>query len=473
MWRNFLAVALLLTFASSTVLRAQTQSTPQAVAADSQLAGKVDKIAAQVLEATGVPSASVAVVKDGRIVYAQAYGSAKLEPKVPASPDMRYAIGSISKQFTAVAILLLQQDGKLSLDQTVARFIPGLTRGNEVTIRQLLSHTSGYQDFWPQDYVPPMMLKPITPQRILDRWAKKPLDFDPGTRWQYSNTNYTIAAMIVEKVSRMPFFEFVRKRILQPVGMQSAVDFDAGQLTASDPTGYMRYGLGPLRVAPTEAPGWMYGAGQLAMTASDLARWDISLVERRLLRPATYQLLESEVLLKNGAGTGYGLGVDVALQGGRRVISHGGEVSGFTATNLVFPEDQAAVVVLTNQDAASASGSIARQVSQLLFTTEDAQTGERTARARAIFEGLQKGTIDRSFFTEDANAYFSEQALQDFASSLGPLGTVQQFTQTGQQERGGMLLRVYRVVLPQKTLRVWTYEMPDGKIEQYQIAPTG
>jgi CubicO group peptidase (beta-lactamase class C family) len=453
-------------------LRAQ-QAAAQVSSADNELAAKVDKIANDVLSSTGVPSASVAVVKDGRLAYAQAYGAARLEPKVAARPEMRYAIGSISKQFTAVAVLLLQQDGKLSLDQPVSRFIPGLTRGTEVTIRQLLSHTSGYQDFWPQDYVPPMMLKPISPQGILDRWAKKPLDFEPGTRWQYSNTGYTIAALIVEKVSGMPFFEFVRKRILQPLALGSAVDFDAGQMTGSDPAGYMRYGLGPLRVAPTEAPGWMYGAGELAMTASDLARWDMALIERRLLKPASYQALESEVLLKSGAGTGYGLGVDVSLQSGRRVISHSGEVSGFTAYNMVFPEDRAAVVVLTNQDAAPASGSIARQVGQLLFSTEDALVESRTARARSIFEGLQKGTIDRTLFTENANAYFSEQALGDFASSLAPLGAPQQFVQTGQQERGGMRLRVYRVTFPQRTLRVWTFEMPDGKIEQYQIAPVG
>jgi D-alanyl-D-alanine carboxypeptidase len=470
--RQFVAIVLLIVaLCTATPLRAQ--GVGQAPAADDQLAAKVDKIATAVLESTGVPSASVAVVKDGRLAYAQAYGSARLEPRVSARPEMRYAIGSVSKQFTAVAILLLQQDGKLSLDQPVSRFIPALTRGGEVTIRQLLSHTSGYQDFWPQDYVPPMMFKTISPQGILDRWAKKPLDFEPGTRWQYSNTNYTIAALVVEKVSGMPFFEFVRKRILQPLNLNSAVDFDAGQMTESDPAGYMRYGLGPLRMAPTEAPGWMYGAGELAMTASDLARWDISLIERRLLRPATYQALESEVLLKNGAGTGYGLGVDVAIQSGRRVISHSGEVSGFTAYNIVFPEDKAAIVVLTNQDAAPAAGSIARQVGQLLFTTEDAQTESRTARARSIFEGLQKGTIERAFFTEDANAYFSEQALKDFASSLAPLGAPQQFVQTGQQERGGMLLRVYRVTFPQKTLRVWTFEMPDGKIEQYQVAPVG
>src|SRR6266853_2126354 len=162
---------------------------------DSALARQVDSIANQVLQSTGVPSASVAVVKSGRLAYAHAYGTAKLEPRAAATPDMRYAIGSISKQFTAVAVLLLQQDGNLKLDDPVSRFIPGLTRGNEATVRQLLSHTSGYQDFWPQDYVMPMMLQATTPQAIADQWAKKPLDFDPGSRWQYSNTNFTLAGM--------------------------------------------------------------------------------------------------------------------------------------------------------------------------------------------------------------------------------------------------------------------------------------
>src|SRR5690242_19536497 len=189
------------------------------------LGAQVDSIASAVLDNTGVPSASVAVVTHGRVVYARAYGAAKLDPRVAASADMRYAVGSISKQFTAASVLLLQQEGKLSLDDPVSRFIPGLTRGNEVTIRELLSHTSGYQDFWPQDYVPPAMEKPITPQGILDHWAKQPLDFDPGTRWQYSNTNFEIAALIVEKASGVPFFQFVRTRILEPLGMRSAVDF--------------------------------------------------------------------------------------------------------------------------------------------------------------------------------------------------------------------------------------------------------
>jgi len=147
-----------------------------------ELRGKIDKLANDALAKSGVPGASIAVVKDGKIVYLNAYGSARLEPKTPATPAMRYSIGSISKQFTAVAMLLLQEQGKLSLDDKVAKFIPDLTRANEVTIRQLLSHTSGYQDYWPQDYVMPMMLQPVTATKILDMWARKPLDFDPGTK---------------------------------------------------------------------------------------------------------------------------------------------------------------------------------------------------------------------------------------------------------------------------------------------------
>ncbi|MFL5567893.1 MAG: serine hydrolase domain-containing protein, partial [Gemmatimonadaceae bacterium] len=433
---------------------------------------QIDSIASAVLRSTGVPSATVAVVSHGVVAYANALGSAKLEPRTAANSEMRYAIGSISKQFTAVAALLLQQDGKLKLDDPVSKYIPGLTRGNEVTVRQLLSHTSGYQDFWPQDYVMPMMLKATTPQAIADAWAKKPLDFEPGSRWQYSNTNYTLAGMVVEKAAGMPFFQFVRTRILQPVGLTSAADFDVNPRAATA-TGYIRYGLGPLRPAPDAGAGWMWAAGMLAMTASDLAKWDICLIRHCLLSPASYRELEREVVLNNGAGTGYALGLDVGMQNGRFMIEHSGEVSGFTAENMVFPEDSAAIVVLTNQDAAPASGAIANQISQILFATQDKLAESRTAQAKAIFEGLQRGTIDRSLFTSNANFYFSDQALRDFQASLAPLGAPTGFVQTRTALRGGMTYRSYRVTFPNRTLRVWTFETPDGKLEQYQVAPIG
>jgi D-alanyl-D-alanine carboxypeptidase len=435
-----------------------------------ELRERIDKTAQAVLTQTGVPSASVAIVKDGTIVYLQAYGSARLDPRIPAQSEMRYSIGSISKQFTAASILLLQEEGKLSLDDRVAKYLPNLTRANEVSIRQLLSHTSGYQDYWPQDYVPPSMLQPITAEKIMDQWARKPLDFDPGTKWQYSNTNYVIAGVIIEKVSGMPLLQFLQTRVFAPLSMKSVANIDQEKLGDTDATGYKRYALGPPRVAPKEGKGWLFAMGELAMPAGDLARWDISIIEQKLLKPSSYSELETEVRLKNGLGTQYGLGVDVSSQSDRRALAHGGEVSGFTAENIVFPDDRAAVVVLTNQDAARASGEIARQISALLFTTQDAATSRKTEQARKIFEGVQRATIDRSLFTDNANSYFDEQALKDFAEGLAPLGAPQEIVQTRQVLRGGMTLRVYRLKFPKQALRVWTYELPDGKLEQYLVS---
>lgn len=437
----------------------------------SDLRHQIDVVAADVLAKTGVPSASIAIVQEGKIAYLQAYGDARLDRRTPARPDMRYSIGSVSKQFTVAAVLLLQEQGKLSLDDKVAKFIPNLTRANEVSIRQLLSHTSGYQDYWPQDYVMPMMLQPVTAEKIMDGWARKPLDFDPGSKWQYSNTNYVIAGVIVEKASGMPLLQFLREKVFTPLGMKSVANIDQETLTATDPTGYMRYALGPVRPAPKEGKGWLFAAGELAMPAEDLARWDISIMDQRLLKPASYRQMETEVLLSDGVGTQYGLGVEVGAEEGHRTIGHSGEVSGFTAQNTIFPDDRAAVVVLTNQDAVNASGQIAHAITPLLFPTADAATNERLAQARRIFDGLQHGTIDRALFTANANFYFSEAALKDFAAGLAPLGSPQEFSQINQELRGGMILRRYSVKFAQRTLRAWTFEMPDGKLEQYQIAP--
>ena len=456
------AVSIVLAFA---IIPARAQSQ-----LSSDLTEKIDKLATDTLTRTGVPSASIAVVKNGQIVYTKAYGDARLDPKTPATPEMRYSIGSISKQFTATAILLLQEQGKLSLDDKVAKFVPNLTRANEVTIRQLLSHTSGYQDYWPQDYVMPMMLQPVSAQKILDGWARIPLDFEPGTKWQYSNTNYVIAGVIVEKASGMPLLQFLSQKVFTPLGMKSVMNIDQEKLPETDPTGYLRYALGPLRPAPKEGKGWLFAAGELAMPASDLAKWDISIMDQKLLKPSSYEQFAKDTLLKNGLSTHYGLGVDVGSQAGKRALSHGGEVSGFTAQNVVFPDEKVAIVVLTNQDAASASGQIAGGIAPLLFATNDPATPAKTEQARKIFEGLQKGTIDRTLFTDNANAYFSEEALKDFASGLAPLGTPASFVQVGQSLRGGMIGRMFIIRFPQRVIRAWTYEMPDGKLEQYQIA---
>ena len=434
---------------------------------DQALKGRIDHIAADVMKQREVPSASVAVVQGGKIVYIHAYGLARIHPDKAATPEMRYSIGSISKQFAAAAILLLQEQGKLSLDDAVGKYVPGLTRGDEVTIREILSHTSGYQDYAPEDYPVASQLKPVTPQEILKEWATKPLDFEPGTQWQYSNTNYVIAGLIIEKVSGQKLFDFLTDHIFRPLGMKSAWNSDAKELPPADAAPYMRNALGPLRPVPNGGEGWMFAAGELAMTAHDVALWDISLMQRSILKPESYDQMFTEIKLKDGKGTHYGLGVEIVDRDGHHSIEHSGEVNGFVSDNEVLIDDGVAVTVLTNHMAGGAE-EITRLAASTVVGVKHSPTEQQ---AIDIYKGLQKGQIDRSLLAPNLNDYFDAQTLTDYRNSLGPLGDPLTFLQTRERLRGGMTLRVFLIQYPTKRLTLSTYTYPDGKLEQYLVSP--
>jgi len=433
-------------------------------AQSSPLSSQLDERISAALAASGAPSVSVAVVENGRIAYAKAFGKANIGENRPATAATRYAIGSVSKQFTAAAILLLAEQGKLSLDDKVGKYLPDLTRAGEVTIRELLSHTSGYEDYAPQDYIIPEWTRAITPGEILDRWAKKPLNFDPETRWQYSNTNYVIAGQILEKVSGQPLVAFLREKIFGPLGMATP-----GEITDHDPgdaSAYTRYALGPPRLVAREGPGWMFAAGELAMTPTDLARWDVAFLEKKILSSRSYDDFTREVKLKDGKPTHYALGLGLGDINGSPMISHTGEVSGFLTSNAVFPSKGAAVVVCSNEDGISFVGPLARQIEELLLGTASEQ---ELSEVRGILESLRQGRVDRALFTSDANAYFNEVVLQDFAASLQALGKLQGVTKTNEQLRGGMTHRTYRAQFQKKTVLLNIYLMPGGKYEQFLV----
>jgi CubicO group peptidase (beta-lactamase class C family) len=422
----------------------------------------IDQAVHDVLAATDGPSVSVAITQNGQIVLAQSYGQSRLDPATSAQPGMRYKIGSNTKQFTAAAILLLAEEGKISLDDPVSRFFPDLTRAQEITVRQLLSHTSGYQDYYAIDYVAPWMALPVTHQGILDRWAKKPLDFDPGAKWEYSNTNYVIAGAIVEKISGRPLTDFLRERFFTRLGMTSPIDADRVPWSAGDATGYNRYALGPLRPAKPEGAGWLFAAGQLAMTASDLARWDIALMNGTLLKAASIAALTAEVKLKNGSGTGYALGLGVSPRDGHRQWAHTGGTAGFFSSNMMLPDERISITVLSNGETPAHREAAARIRDILVPSTLEI--------SRRLFRGLQQGKLDRSLLTPDANAYFTAQAVSDFASSLGPLGEIKEFRQTGSIQRGGMTERTFSIKTAAKSLSLSTYWTPDGRIDQYLVS---
>ena len=426
-----------------------------------------DKISSA-LKKAGAPSVSVAIVLDGKLALAQAFGEADLANRRPADLNTRYAVGSVSKQFTATAILLAQEQGKLSLDDTVSKYFPTLTRAKDITIRQLLSHTSGYEDYAPQDYLIPDWTKPISPMAMLDRWAAKPLNFEPGTKWRYSNTNYVLAGQIFEKATGVGLVAFLKEHIFGPLGMASASAWPPAQ--ANDAVAYTRYALGPPRPVGREAEGWYFAAGELAMTPSDLARWDIAFLEHKLLSERSYREFTREVRLSNGDYSHYALGLSIGDLNGIPSLTHGGEVSGFLSSNAIYPTRKAAVVVLSNEDGVTMVSSLSRAIATTALLPERKEPSDKdTARVRSVLEGLQRGTIDRALFSANANSYFNAQALEDYRKSLAASGKLKTVTAAGENLRGGMTHRTYRAEFDKKTVTLNIYLLEDGKFEQFMV----
>jgi D-alanyl-D-alanine carboxypeptidase len=465
---------------------------------------KIDAAIEKSIASSKVPSVSVGIARGGKVVYAKAFGDAVLEHKeekkhagkktfavgVPEPPfqadgSMAYPIGSISKQFTAACILILQERGKLKLDDTVGKWFPEFTRANEVTIRNLLTHTSGYSDYAPQDYTIPAWTKPIDSGKLIREWATRPLDFDPGTKWQYSNTNFQMAALIIEKVSGQKYHDFLWANVITPLKLQGVLDLDTDR-DKLQVRGYERHALGPMRPAILEAPGWYTGDGGLAMPVSTLLAWDESLVHRTLLRPESYEAMFTSFRLKDGTDTHYALGTYSLERSGKRILTHSGEVGGFVSNNVVDMTDDIAYAALTNFEGpgASAVTSALRPIvlPDLPAAPTPAAKPEETslpkqpvygtapaAQAKAILTGIQSGKLDRSLLTADTNYYFSAQTLADFQTSLHPLGAIQSVTQTAEELRGGMTYRAYTVNFAGKAVSLNTYTQADGKIEQFLV----
>ena len=452
-------------------------------------ARQVDKIAVEALARSQVPSVSVAIVRDGQIVFAKAYGARALSPYTPATSDDRYMIGSISKQFTATTVLMLADRGKLSLDDKVSRYLPGLSGADQITLRQALSHTAGYSGYFTLDFTPDEGRRLIAPQEIARRWGGAPLDFSPGSQWRYSNTGYTLAGLIVEQLEGRPLASVLRAKVFTPLNMTTAADVDERPLRGGDARGYTRYVFGAPRPSRAIGRGWLFAAGGLAMSAPDLARWDISVIDRRLLSASGYATQQTAVKLPEGASSGYGLGVYVDDIRGRRRVQHDGSIDGFGAENRIYPDDRAAVVVLANADFGSVQHQIADQIEALLFPAAPANEAKTTpaapstpppppvvdeqalAMAHQLTAQLRAGELDRALLTVDANAYFSQAALDDYRTSLAALGEPTSFIQLRHDVIGGLNASLYELTWPDRKLIAVLRRKPQGKVAAFVMFP--
>jgi len=455
----------------------------------------VDKTVRDMMELDNVPAISLAIVRDGQISYLKAYGYAELPSPRNASGRIattatRFAIGSVSKEFTAAAILFLVSRGKLSLDDKVAKYLPQLTDAKNITIRELLSHTSGYRDYFLQEYIPARMQQPTEVDSILKNWGERPLDFSPGEEWQYSGTNYVIAGRIVEKVTGEPYHEFLTQNILRPVRITDSTFADHATEADRNAVGYYRFALGPPHPAPLTGRNWLFAMADLEMTAKDIALWDLSIINQTPLSPASYAALSTAVKTRRGETTGYGLGFFVRKIHGtdgkdHLLLHHPGEISGFRSHNFVLPDLKAAVVILTNAEYSNATDRLAQRLQPLVGTEGGGNDGSDSAspataasksaenpietRARKIMLQLAAGTIDRSELTPDASAMFTAQALGDIRRSLAQLGELERVKLDSTALRGGTKHFALTVFYQKRTLQIAEYDTSDGKVEQFFI----
>ncbi len=293
-----------------------------------------------------IPGLALAICRDGKLVKARGYGLANVELDVPARPETVFQSGSVGKQFTAMAVMMLVEEGKLGLDDTLSKLFPRApARWKPITVRQLLTHTSGIPDWENKnlDY-----RRDYTEDELVKVAMTLPLDFPPGTQWSYSNTAYVLLGVLVRKASGQFYGDFLKERVFGPLGMDSTRIISEADIVKNRAAGY------ELRNGKLENQSWVSPSlnttadGSLYLTALDLAKWDAALGAGRLLKKESYELVWSPVRLKNGTTYPYGFGWRFDEQRGERVVAHGGSWQGFRTAINRYPGRGLTVIVLAN-----------------------------------------------------------------------------------------------------------------------------
>lgn len=443
-------------------------------AAPRALVEDVDGYVQNFMKKRRVPGVSVAVVKDGGLVLAKGYGLANVELSVEATADTVYQLASVTKTFTATAIMMLARDGKLSLDDKIAERLSDLPEAwRDVTIGNLLNHTSGIKSYTDVKDFHKMTRKDFAQREILDLVANEPLEFQPGEKMNYSNTGYFLLGMLIERVTGKPYREFMDERIFQPLGMTHTRANDLGAVIPNRADGYSWNGK-ELRNGEYVSPTQPFAAGMLVSTVGDLAKWDAAIAGRTLLDESTLEQMWKPTPLNDGGESGYGLGWQTSKVNGRRRISHGGGIPGFSTEFERYPEDGLTVIVLTNAEGGHAEtlarGIAGRFVPELAAKPIADQDASTTERLKRLFEGAQRGEIDDDLFTAEAQKQLAPR-MRDDKERLASFGALKSFQLVERKAEGGGTQLRYRVVLENETLDLLVALDKDGKIQGAGIRP--
>ena len=326
---------------------------PVVAAVDRALAARIDAMVAPYYK-QGEPGATLIVVKDGKTVLRKAYGMADVAGKVAMRADATLRLGSITKQFTAVAIEMLADEGKLALSDPITRFLPDYpTQGKVITVEHLLTHTSGIVSYTGKPDFRSQSLRDVSVPQMIDYFKNDPIEFTPGTKHAYNNSGYFLLGAIIEKLSGQSYAKFVEQRIFVPLGMTHTAYEGHERASVLRVAGHEKTatGFGPSKPLSMSQP---YAAGSLVSTVDDLAKWDAAISAGKLLTPASWKQAFTAYTLADGKSTDYGYGWAIGKLRGSPAIFHGGGINGFSTYAMRLPREKVYVALLTNSDSGMA-----------------------------------------------------------------------------------------------------------------------
>ena len=430
----------------------------------------LDAFVAATVAAQRAVGVTVGVMHNGVVIFAKGYGLADIDAKTPVTTETLVAIGSVTKQFTCAVALQLEQEDKLSFDDPIAKYDPTLTRARDITVRDIAGMVSGYRDYYPLDFVDRPMAQARPSADIVKEFASRPLDFEPRSRYSYSNTGYLLLGQIVEMVGRQPYAVALERRLLTPLGL-THTRFDPARGGPGLAEGYTPLGLGPAQPATPEGQGWVGTAGALWSTPTDLLTWDLALMDGKVLSPASFATMSTPRRLTDGRTSGYGCGQAIRDRGPALVLQHSGGVAGFGARNALVPSSRSAVAVIANAD--SAGGvieAIEAAVLAKLMPVADAPTvAGPPAREMALtlLGQIRNSAVDRSVLSEEYSAFLTPARLAAMSQSLQDAGEITESRPGVLVERGGMEVSTLLFTAGTTPASALMYRTPDGAVQQF------
>ncbi|HKE37132.1 MAG TPA: serine hydrolase domain-containing protein [Candidatus Baltobacteraceae bacterium] len=432
---------------------------------------QVDSVLESAMKHQHLPGVSVAVAVDGHVVYAHGYGYRNVPKRLPSNGHTVYNIASTSKQFVAAAIMRLQQQGLLNVNDRLSKYYPQYKYADRVTLRQLLTHTSGIPDYLDQSGFPPN----ATAAQQVAAIAKMPPEFLPGTRFEYSNSNYVILGLIVEKLTHRSLFDVWRQWFFIPLGMR---DSTAGELPWTLSNGAMGYTYksGSFVAIPQTVAQYGYGDGGVDSSAYDLNVWDQALIAGRVVDEASLRAMTTPPQAPDGEPQpgGYGFGLEVGTLFGHREWQHGGDNEGFHTGNAVFPDDRFSVAIVSNGNQFDYEWLVTKLFA-LFYPPSQAQWSEFyagaphqntavAARALGVLRRMETGTIKKSDVLAPAIVSQIPGTPKEMAANAGAVGQWTHAVYRGMEFRSGNSIYDYLVFYPHAVVAYYFVLTPRGAV---------